>query len=127
MLGDAVLQYNHSPLRQNAYHISCMVIISVWFAIVHAVGSPYSIHFQITPALLTKHKVKYIIHKNSIEKTDLNVSNLYTAFLFIKTTQGSYVTCYSKYHILVAFLYAILIYGLTIPGFSKMRSSFPAG
>ena len=88
MLGNAVLQYNHSLLRQNAYHISCMVIISVWFAIVHAVGSPYSIDFQITHALLTKHTVKYIIHKMCIEKTDLNVSNLFTPSLFIKTIQG---------------------------------------
>ena len=60
----------------------------VWFAIVHAVGSPYSIHFQKT------RKYKYKIHKSCIEKTGLNVSNLFTAFLFIKTAQGSYMARY---------------------------------
>ena len=69
---------------------------------------------------------KYNIHKKCIEKTDLNVSNLFTAFLLIKTAQGSYVTRYSKFHILTAFLDAILIYSINIPGFGKMHSTSPA-
>ena len=71
--------------------------------------------------MLYVRNTKFNIHEQCIEKKDLNVYNLLTAFKSIKTAQGSYVTRYSKFHILTAFLDAILNTGV-MPGLPRWQT-----